>query len=69
MADNVKYLAKSDCLVFGKYHSAGEEFFAPEWKTAYNWPMPDFIEVIGEQDESEAAPKKTRAAKPAAPLG
>ena len=62
MADSVKYLAKADCLVFGKYRSAGQEFSAPEWKMAYSWPMPDFIEVIGAQGEAQAAPKA-----PAAP--
>ena len=59
MADSVKYLAKTDCLVFGKYRAAGEEFHAPEWKAAYTWPMPDFLEVIdGGTGVTAPEPKK-----------
>ena len=62
MADSVKYLAKTDCLVFGKYRAAGEEFHAPEWKAAYTWPMPDFLEIVGAQSTDEpSAPKKLKA--------
>lgn len=69
MADTTKYLAKADCLVFGKYRVAGEEFHAPEWKSAYSWPMPDFLEVIGVQEEAPLkAPAKAQSKAPRAPL-
>lgn len=62
MADSVSYLAKTDCLVFGKYRCAGEEFKAPEWQSVYSWPMPDFLEIVGAQATDEpSAPKKLKA--------
>ena len=68
MADHVNYIAKSDCLVFGKYRKAGDEFKAPPWEEAYTWPMPDFIEVVGGTDEAPDAPKAPAAQKaPKAP--
>lgn len=47
-ATAVTYKATQDCLVFGTYHTAGDTFTEKPWGEAYNWPMPDFIEVVGE---------------------
>jgi hypothetical protein len=70
MADDTKYIAKTDCLVFGHYRTAGEEFLAPEWKTAYNWPMPDFLEVISTAGgEAPKKPVKVKAAQASGDLG
>ena len=55
----VTYKVTQDCLVFGTYHTAGDTFTEKPWDKAYNWPMPDFIEVVGESTTDtpdEAAP-------------
>lgn len=59
----VKYKAKADCLVFGHFRAADEEFTAPAWKEAYKWPMPDFLEVLEVFEEPAAEPKTQKAAK------
>ena len=55
----VTYRAKSDCLVFGSYRAAGEEFTEQPWDKVYKWDMPDFIEVVGksESDTPDDAPE------------
>lgn len=55
MGSIITYRAKSDCLVFGHYRNAGEVFTAPAWKKEYKWPMPDFLELVGEENVPEPA--------------